>query len=189
MAQDLLLSPQLDPPRLALLTRLAQRLDTQLDHPSGMPQPVEATLLTQLGVRLWDAAALDAEAVRAALDAARDTERPLRLVVQGEAAQPLPWELLYHAHPELGFVAQQPWCVITRCLRATGARPPRLWPRPLRLLLCIAAPEDLDAERGRLAFEHEEELLFTALDQPLTRGEVEIDVTEDGVLGTLLTRL
>lgn len=59
----------------------------------------------------------------------------------------------------------------------------------MRLLLCIAAPEDLDPERGRLDFEHEEELLFTALDRPLSRGEVEIDVTEDGVLTTLLTRL
>ena len=42
MAQDFLLSPQLDPQRLALLTRLAQCLDTQLDHPNGLPQPVDS---------------------------------------------------------------------------------------------------------------------------------------------------
>ena len=31
-----------------------------------------------------------------ALEAAREAERPLRLIVQGESAQHLPWELLYH---------------------------------------------------------------------------------------------
>jgi hypothetical protein len=62
-------------------------------------------------------------------------------------------------------------------------------PRPLRLLLFIASPEDLDPERSRLDFEREEELLFTAMDRPLARGEVEIEVAEDGVFATLLARL
>ena len=110
-------------------------------------------------------------------------------VVQGEHGQHLPWELLYHPHPELGFVARHPWCVVSRRIRGTGERQPRLMPRPLRLLLFIASPEDLDPERSRLDFEREEELLFTAMDRPLARGEVEIDVAEDGVLATLLARL
>ena len=163
MPQDLLLTPQLDHQSTVLLTRLAQRLDGQLDHPTGVPQPVaQSGLLEQLGTRLWEAVRLEADSIRAALDDAREAERPLRLVVQGEAAQHLPWELLSHAHPDLGFVAQHPWCVITRRLRGTGERQPRPLPRPLRLLLCIAAPEDLDPERSRLDFEREEELLFTA---------------------------
>jgi hypothetical protein len=190
MPQDLLLTPQLDNQRTALLTRLAKRLDGQLDHPTGVPQPVaQSGLLEQLGTLLWEAVRLEADTIRAALDDARAAERPLRLVVQGEPAQPLPWELLYHAHPDLGFVAQHPWCVVIRRLRGTGERQPRLLPRPLRLLLCIAAPEDLDPERSRLDFEREEELLVTALDRPLARGEVEIDVAEDGVLTTLLAHL
>jgi CHAT domain len=190
MPHDLLLTPQLDHQRAAQLTRLAKRLDEQLDHPTGVPQPVaQSGLLEQLGTLLWEATRLEADAVRVALDEARDAERPLRLVVQGEQAQHLPWELLYHVHPDLGFVAQHPWCVVTRRLRGTGERQPRRIPRPLRLLLFIAAPEDLDPERSRLDFEREEELLFTALDRPLVRGEVEIDVAEDGVLTTLLTRL
>ena len=190
MPQDLLLTPQLDTQRTTLLTRLAQRLDGQLDHPTGVPQPVaQSGLLEQLGTLLWEAVRLEADTIRAVLDDAREAERPLRLVVQGEAAQHLPWELLYHAHADLGFVARHPWCVVTRRLRGTGERQPRLLPRPLRLLLCIAAPEDLDPERSRLDFEREEELLFTALDRPLARGEVEIDVAEDGVLATLLAHL
>jgi len=188
MSQDILLSPQLDTQQTARLTRLAQRLDGQLDHPSGTPQPVPSELLQQLGTQLWDAVSLQADAVRQALDTAREAERPLRLIVQGEAGQHLPWEVLYHAHPDLGFVAQQPWCVVTRRLRGDGQRLPRLLPRPLRLLLCIASPEDLSAQQ-RLDFEHEEELLFTALDRPFGRGEVEIDVAEDGVFKTLLTHL
>jgi hypothetical protein len=62
-------------------------------------------------------------------------------------------------------------------------------PHPLRLLLFIASPEDLDPERSRLDFEREEELLYTAMNRPLARGEVEIDVAEDGVLATLLAHL
>ena len=190
MVQDLLLIPQLDPQRLSQLTRLAQCLDGQLDHPTGMPQPVaQSGRLEQLGTALWEAVCLDADTMRAALDEAGEAERALRLVVQGEAAQSLPWELLYHQHPDLGFLAQQPWCVISRRLRGTGTRQPRLLPRPLRILLCVAAPENLDAERERLDFEHEEERLFITLDRPLTRGEVVIDVTEDGVLTNLLAHL
>jgi hypothetical protein len=138
--QDLLLAPQFDQQQAAALSRLAQRLDGQLDHPSGTPQPVDQEFLTQLGTGLWESVHLEADAVRTAMEDARDAEHPLRLVVQGQAAQHLPWELLYHAHADLGFVAQQPWCVISRRLRSTGERQPRLLPRPLRLLLCIAAP-------------------------------------------------
>src|SRR5215510_7319730 len=115
MPQDLLLTPQLDHQRTASLTHLSQLLDGQLDHPTGVPQPVaQSGLLEQLGMLLWEAVRLEADSIRAALDDARDAERPLRLVVQGEAAQHLPWELLYHMHPDLGFVARHPWCVVTR---------------------------------------------------------------------------
>lgn len=114
MPHDLLLTPQLDTQRTALLTRLARRLDSQLDHPTGMPQPVaQSGLLEQLGTLLREATHLEADAVRTALDDARETQRHLRLVVQGEPAQHLPWEMLYHAHPDLGFVAQHPWLGVT----------------------------------------------------------------------------
>ena len=98
MPHDLLLTPQLDQQRAVQLTRLAKRLDEQLDHPTGVLQSVaQSGLLEQLGILLWETTRLEADAVRTALDEARDAERPLRLVVQGEQAQHLPWELLYHA--------------------------------------------------------------------------------------------
>jgi hypothetical protein len=174
MAHDLILTPHLDDQRAAQLTPLVEYLDWQLDHPTGTPQPVaHLGLLAQLGTFLWEATRLEFDAVRTALDVARESERPLRFVVQGEHWQHLPWELLYHVHPDLGFVARHPWCVVSRRLRGTGERQPRLMPRPLRLLLFIASPEDLDPERSRLDFEREEELLFTAMDRPLARGEVD----------------
>jgi hypothetical protein len=67
-------------------------------------------------------------------------------------------------------VAQQPWCGISRRLRSLSARAPQQTARPLRLLLCIASPKDLDAERSRLDFGREDELLFTALDRPPRRA-------------------
>lgn len=191
MPQDLIVTPHLDPLRLAQLTRMAQQLDHQLDHPSGQPRPIAQTgVLEQLGAQLWNAAGLEAEALRQRLDDASADQQPLRLLVHGEAIQRLPWELLYHPHPELGFVAQHPWCGLTRRLRVIEQpRMPQQAARPLRLLLCIASPEDLDPERSRLDFEREEELLFTALDRPLAQGRVDIDVTPDGCLGTLLEHL
>jgi tetratricopeptide (TPR) repeat protein len=60
---------------------------------------------------------------------------------------------------------------------------------PFRILLFISSPEDLDPEKSRLDFEEEEALLFTALDDPWTKGEIDIDVAEDGYFKTLLDRL
>jgi CHAT domain-containing protein/AAA ATPase-like protein len=79
--------------------------------------------------------------------------------------------------------------VLARRTHGSGKPPPRTEARPLRLLLFVASPEDLDPERSRLDFEREEELLFSALDRPLARGHVDIDVAEDGALKTLRTRL
>ena len=190
MPHDRIVTPHLEPQRYAQLARLAQQLDHQLDHPSGQPQPMaQSGLLEQLGSALWDASGLEADTLRTALDEASADQQPLRLLIQGEQEQRLPWELLYHPHPELGFVAQHPWCGITRRLRPVPPRPPQQTARPLRLLLCVASPEDLDAERSRLDFEREEELLFTALDRPLAQGSVDINVTPDGCVETLLEHL
>jgi hypothetical protein len=85
MPRDLILTPRLDDERAAQLTRMAKHLDWQLDHPTGTPQPVaQSGLLEQLGTLLWEAACLEVDTVRTALDVAREAERPLRFVVQGE---------------------------------------------------------------------------------------------------------
>jgi hypothetical protein len=51
---DLILTPHFDDQRADQLTRIAKRLDWQLDHPTGTPQPVaQSGLLEQLGTFLW----------------------------------------------------------------------------------------------------------------------------------------
>jgi hypothetical protein len=91
MPHDLILTPHLDDQRAARLTRMAKQLDWQLDHTTGTPQPVaESGLLEQLGTFLWEAACLEVDTIRAALNAAQESERSLRLVVQGEHGQHLP---------------------------------------------------------------------------------------------------
>lgn len=190
MSKDILITAKVETPRRELIERLAHQLELALDSPLGQPQPIGLTgLLEHLGAQLWDAAGLDPAKLADDLDAARDAQQPLRLVVTDPGTLAWPWETLYHGDDRLGFLARHPWCVVLRRLAGRGTNGPQCLPRPFRLLLLVASPEDLDAERSRLDYEQEEELLFTALDRPLARGEVVIDVAEDGCLETLWDRL
>ncbi len=183
-------TPKPDKAALAKIRKQTELLDMRLAKPGAALQPIGGDgRLSGLGRLLWQSLALDAEALREALEDAPDQEspKPVPLVIRGAQFQDLPWELLYHN--ELGFLARNPWCVIKRRCKGKGTAPAKQRPGPLRILLCTASPEDLDPEKGRLDYEREEELLFTALDKPLARGEVEIDVTEDGTLATLVERL
>ncbi len=187
---DIAINPQLDPDLAEQLKRRVTQLDRQLDNPYSRPQPIAATgVLEQLGRQLWNTTDLDASTLLDAISHARDTETPVRLVVTNAEFHHLPWELLYHDHPKLGFVARHPWCVVIRRFDGSGHHTPKRLPRPFRLLLFVASPEDLDPERSRLDFEREEELLFTALDGSIAAGEVSIDVAEDGGLSTLIEHL
>jgi hypothetical protein len=190
MASDIVITPKITPEQITVLNRQVRELDRLLDNPFRNPQPIgQAGILEQIGRLLWEVSGLHADELLDALDEARDAEIPVRLIVTDATLHHLPWELLYHDNPKLGFVARHPWCVVVRRFRGNGTRPPRRLPKPFRLLLFIASPEDLDPARSRLDFEREEELLFTALDRPLAQGEVSIDVAEDGCLPTLIERL
>src|SRR5215470_298940 len=190
MSHEILISPQLAPTRLAALTRQTVELDRLLDNPYSDPQPIAQTgVLERFGSLLWDASGLKVEDLLTAIDQALDDAASVRLTITNAALHPLPWELLYHQHPQLGFLGRHSSCVVARRFAGAGQKPPKMQPKPFRLLLFIASPEDLDAERGRLDFEREEELLFTALDRPLSKGELVIDVAEDGCLPTLLQHL
>ncbi len=190
MVKEILVTPQLDTQRFAVLNRQVKQLDRLLDNPFNGPQPIGHTdALEQVGRLLWEASGLTVDALLAAIEQARDADSPIRLTVTDPSFNHLPWELLYHQHPELGFLGCHPWCSIIRRLRGDGQKTPKALPLPFRLLLFIASPEDLDPERSRLDFEREEELLFTALDGPLSKGELTIDVAEDGCLRTLIDHL
>ncbi len=190
MTHGITITPEMEPQRAAVLDKWVKLLDGQLDHASGHPRPIGQTdLLQQIGGLLWEASGLNDKQLRTAIDKARDDEAPVRLIVSGQEKQHWPWELLYHGNEDLGFVGRHPWCVVARRTRGDGQKTPRATARPFRLLLFISSPLGLDPERSRLDFEREEELLFTAVDEPWSDGELDIDVAEDGVLDTLLDRL
>ena len=190
MSQTIRIQPVLTSEQAELLLKSSLQLDRLLEGRGGGPVPVAGHgLLEQLGGQLWQASGLEEEQLVAALREARDDQTPLRLEVSGNEHQQLPWELLFHGHEQLRFLARDPWCVLTRRPSGSGRTAPAALARPLRVLLFIASPEDLDPERSRLDFEREEELLFTGLDDALRRGEVELDVAEDGLLSTLVARL
>jgi hypothetical protein len=168
MSREITISPRLDSVQLATLLRQAASLDRLLDNPYSGPQPIAQTgVLEQVGGLLWNAAGLTVDELLAAIAQARVDKSPVRLVVT-DAVRDLPWELLYHQHPDVGFLGRHPWCVVVRRFTGDGKKAPTLLPRPLRLLLFIASPEDLDPERSRLDFEREKELLFGSPDNILS---------------------
>ena len=189
---DIEIHPEMDAALSARLEKNTQNLDWAFD-PDRMtrgPAALAGTgALEAVGRDLWAASGLDPEDLIDRIEEARDDDECVRLIVRGEETYGLPWELIYHDHPELGFPARHPRCILARHLRGKARKPPTALPRPFRMLLFIASPDDLSPERGRLDFEEEEALLFTALDRPLARGEIEIDVAEDGFLSTLIDRL
>ena len=192
MPEPITIVPRIEAKPEAALNKLVETLDWQLDNPVGGPRPIGQTgLLEQIGTLLWEASGLSDKQVLDAIDKARDDDSgtPARLVVTGEKFQHWPWELLYHGDPGLGFLGRHPWAVVSRRVRGEGSKAPLVAAKPFRILLFISSPVDLDAEKSRLDFEREEELLFTALDGPWAKGDLDIDVAEDGALDTLLERL
>ena len=193
---EIVVKPEIGEEAAAELEKLAGKLDWLLDAPEArdMPRAVaESGILEVIGRKLWDAAGLDAEDLLDTMEDARDDDACvlgcIRLVIQGKDSYRLPWELLFHEHPELGFLGRHSRCIISRRIRGKGKKVPTVAPKPLRMLLFISSPDDLDPERSRLDFEQEEELLFTALDVSYSRGEIEIDVAGDGFFSTLTDRL
>ncbi len=111
MVKEILITPQLDSQRLTQLNRQVKQLDRLLDNPLSGPQPIGHThALEQIGRLLWEASGLTVDALLAAIEQARDADSPIRLTVTDPSFNHLPWELLYHQHPELGFLGCHPWC-------------------------------------------------------------------------------
>ena len=189
MPEPILIRPQFEKKQLAELERLCQLLDKALEKPGQLEKPIGTSgVLEEIGSQLWKVAGLEAEPILEGIDQARDDGAALPIIIQSDEHQHLPWELLYHPHPELEFIGRHPWVAVVRCI-ARPRKPKPAQALPLRILLFTSSPEDLDPETGRLDYEREEELLFTALDRPLADGNVVIDVAEDGLLETLIERL
>ncbi len=187
---DIPIEPSLDEKTLKTVNKLSEQLNFRLDHPSGIPAPVAETgILENIGRLLWTASNLDPAELLETIEDARDDERPVRLIIKGSDYYHLPWELLYSEHPEIGFAGRHSWCTVLRRIRGRGDKRPSIAARPLKILLFVSSPDDLDPEKSRLDFEMEEELLFTALDRPFSKGEIDIHIAEDGCLSTLMEKL
>ena len=179
------IKPTWDPDAEPALRDAVAALDRALER----HEPIPPDLLAAIGGELWRLAGLDAGDIAVALDDALEDEAPLRLTITGAEAQHLPWELLRHPDPAIGYLSRHDWAALARRMRGSDSKQPGLVPRPLRVLHFVAAPDDLDPERARLDYEGEEALLFEALDGPIARGELLLDVAADGSLETLVERL
>ncbi|MDZ7404699.1 MAG: tetratricopeptide repeat protein [candidate division KSB1 bacterium] len=197
MPLDLLIRPNIPEHDLKVLTRLRQEFDHKLEskeklESKKLPTPKE---IIALGTHLWEALehAVDGgmEKILALQQQAIANATHVRLII--ESGQPeiqaLPWELTFHADQRLGFLSRNPDFTLLRRWQPPDDTTLDLPGRPLKILLFVASPEDLDPEKARLDFETEENFLFEQLDAALNRGEVEIDVAEDGTLETLQARL
>lgn len=107
----------------------------------------------------------------------RSVQHLLHLQIAGEetALLDLPWHLVAEGNPHL---------LVSKGLPGGGEMPafkPDL-PKPLKVLVMIAAPEDGGA---RLSYEAEEKIILDALAPLMRTGEVEVEFTDDGSLESL----
>ncbi len=191
MPLELVIRPNIPAHDLTVLTRLRREFDRKLEK----HEPLAPKEIIALGTHLWEglANAVDGgmEKILALQQQAIAATTHVRLIIESgqEKIQALPWEMTFHADPRLGFLSRNSDFTLWRRWQPADEAMPDLPGGPLRILLFVASPEDPDPEKSRLDFETEEKFLFTQLDSGLNRGEVEIDVAEDGTLETLQARL
>ncbi|MCB9503717.1 MAG: CHAT domain-containing protein [Deferribacteres bacterium] len=198
-ALPITISPQLDDNQRRSAVRLTKEFKDMLEQ---RPESKESAadkerrgkkfahtfneLAGTLGAALFDCVEGGAEAFKEKLeDAVLNTEF-LQLNITGdETIQSLPWEVAAHADPKLGLLAHNPDIAFVRRTRKFSKELRNLPPKPLRILLFISAPEDLDPEKVRLDYEGEINKIEAALDEAITAGTVVLDIAEDGRLSTL----
>jgi len=111
-------------------------------------------------------------------------ERPchLHLMCKEKELLNLPWQLAIDPQRDLPIqLSKGP---------ATDAAFPIYRPQagPLRILVVISSPDDLDYDR-RLSYEQEEEMILKALSPLLIAGAAQVHFAEDGSLETLRQKL
>lgn len=191
MPINLTIRPTIPEHELKVLSRLRAEFDHKIENQESLvPKEIIA-----LGTNLWEALVNSIEGGMDKLLALREQaiaeQTYLRLVVESDqpANRALPWELTFHADKRLEFLGHNPVFSLLRRLRQPDEKVPDLPALPLKILLFIASPEDLDPERARLDFEKEENFLFQQLDDALSKGLEQIEVAEDGFSETLQRKL
>lgn len=133
---------------------------------AALKQTMQRILFNQAGLKdLWQ-------------QVKEDTQHPyhLHLVYKEKELLNLPWQL---AVGERIYISKS-------TSRVGESEPPH--PGPLKVLIMISSPEDLDIHH-RLSYEEEEDVILRALGPLWQTGQVEVDFTEDGSLETLERKL
>ncbi|KAA3615343.1 MAG: CHAT domain-containing protein, partial [Calditrichaeota bacterium] len=193
------ISPQLDDDQRRTTVRLTKKFKDMLEQRPDSKEPAAekerrqqnfthtlSELAGTLSAALFDCVDGGAGSFKEKLDDAVINTQFLQLNIAGDATmQSLPWELAADADPELGVLAHNPNIAFVRRARKLHNELSNLPPKPLRILLFISAPEDLDPEKARLDYEGEINAIEAALDEKISAGKVILDIAEDGRLSTL----
>jgi small GTP-binding protein len=149
----------------------------------------DADLLKRLGGVLFQALFPNKvhghlRATQASAEASGSSVR-LRLVLEPPDLAALPWEFLYDESTGV-FVANNTQTALSRYLNVQQPRRAigRVG-RPLRILLVVSSPKDLDG----LDATREEELIRMALTSHVTAGDIELDVVRDATIRNLNQQL
>ena len=89
----------------------------------------------------------------------------------------LPWELLYH--PIYGFLAKNANFTLSRTIPNLSNSSTPLEKRPLRVLFFSTLPDDI-GQKGRLAVEHEQEVVLETIMPYRQEGLIDIKMPNDG---------
>ncbi len=141
---------------------------------------LDARRLTPLREQMTEIVAQH-EAWQSAVQRAELEQQLLHLTHADTDLLNLPWRLV---------ATHAPLLALTKGLPTSESLPaflPRN-PLPLKILVMVSAPEDLDIT-GRLSYEEEEDQILKAFEKLYEHGLVQIDFTQDGSLATLEQQL
>jgi tetratricopeptide (TPR) repeat protein len=164
---------------LTPLTKAAKGFDDLIESMSAQRVPTHA--IRQLGIMLFNALN---ECVEDSMTFKTTDSLTLHIQSEEVAVQKLPWELAFDPNSQT-YLSLKPRFQMVRHIEKPEVNPPEALQGPLRILMFIASPEDLDPEKSRLDFEREEQFLLEQLDGHITNQKVEVTPAPDGCLETL----
>ena len=165
------------------LSDLAKRLSQAYEQNNEF---VDDTRLRKVGTALWHALRLDG-ALDKAKEKAGQIALPVIVETEDAAVSALPWETLYHPVQNI-FLGRSAGFTLSR--RSAGLLPalPEPEPGPLKVLLFTSLPDDLGEDK-RLDVEGEQAAVQEALLESERKGEVVLEMPDDGRFATLQSQL
>jgi len=150
------------------------------------PRPADDKRLVDYGQRLYNYLFGDGAKLQNFLEFNDAYRRQARLTLalhpSAAALWRLPWEYL---HDKTDFLCLSGRFLLNRAPAGMGQLEPPETPRPLRILVVIAGPDD----QPELNFEQELAVMQEALDEAQRQGWVQVDYLDDATLEALRERL